>query len=128
MGFSSNLRYQMLNGLDMVRKGACLMGGHRSVAAGCGWQPACCFRRPAPPARPSPPPPWAPPPPCLQVLQPIMPTSLFRLFTSIIRGLNNMAGGISFVVVAKALGVQKAAEAAPAAPVVVDDKKGKKKK
>ncbi len=49
--------------------------------------------------------------PKLQVLQPRMPSSLFRIFTSIIRGLNNMAGGISFVMIAKALGVQKAAEA-----------------
>lgn len=77
MGLSSNLRYQALNGLDMV-------------------------------------------------LQPIMPSSLFRVFTSIVRGLNNMAGGISFVMIAKALGVQKAAEA----PAPVDPKasKGEKKK
>lgn len=64
MGVSSNLRYQMLNGVDMI-------------------------------------------------LQPIMPSSLFRLFTSVVRGANNMVGGISFVVLAKALGVQKSAEQAP---------------
>lgn len=80
MGFSSNLRYQALNGLDMV-------------------------------------------------LQPVVPSSAFRLITSVIRGANNMAGGISFVMIAKALGVQKAAEAAPAAPVDAKaDKKKKKKK
>ena len=77
MGFSSNLRYQMLNGMDMV-------------------------------------------------LQPLVPSSLFRVLTSIVRGANNMVGGISFVMIAKALGVQKAAEAAPAAPEPV--KGGKKRK
>jgi hypothetical protein len=41
-----------------------------------------------------------------------MPSSLFRVFTSVIRGANNMVGGISFVMIAKALGVQKAAEVA----------------
>lgn len=77
MGFSSNLRYQMLNGIDMI-------------------------------------------------LQPIMPSTLFRLFTSVVRGLNNMVGGVSFVMIAKALGVQKAAEAAPEpAPAPVDKKKRK---
>jgi hypothetical protein len=65
MGFSSNLRYQMLNGADMV-------------------------------------------------LQPIMPTGVFRLFTSVVRGVNNAVGGVSFVMLAKLLGVQKAA--APPAP------------
>lgn len=77
MGLSSNLRYQALNGLDMV-------------------------------------------------LQPLLPSSAFRLLTSVIRGVNNMAGGVSFVMIAKALGVQKAAEAAPSpAP---QGKGGKKKK
>ncbi|KAI7842869.1 hypothetical protein COHA_003487 [Chlorella ohadii] len=64
MGLSANLRYQVLNGLDMV-------------------------------------------------LQPMMPSNVFRLYASIIRGLNNLAGGMSFVIIAKALGVQKAADAAP---------------
>ena len=75
MGLSSNLRYQCLNGLDMI-------------------------------------------------LQPIMPLTVFRVFTSAVRGINNAAGGISFVLLAKLLGVQKAA------PVVVEEpagKKGKKK-
>ncbi|EFN54829.1 hypothetical protein CHLNCDRAFT_23974, partial [Chlorella variabilis] len=76
MGVSSNARYQMLNGLDMV-------------------------------------------------LQPLVPSSAFRVVTSVIRGLNNMIGGISFVMVAKALGVQKAAEPAPPPEPVG---KGKKKK
>ncbi|GAB4819025.1 hypothetical protein N2152v2_006071 [Parachlorella kessleri] len=61
MGLSSNLRYQILNGLDMV-------------------------------------------------LQPRIPTGLFRLFSAIVRSLNNMVGGVSFVMIAKVLGVQKAAE------------------
>lgn len=55
-----------------------------------------------------------------------MPSTLFRLFTSVVRGLNNMVGGVSFVMIAKALGVQKAAEAAPEpAPAPVDKKKRK---
>ncbi|KAL4452239.1 hypothetical protein ABPG75_007901 [Micractinium tetrahymenae] len=78
MGFSSNLRYQMLNGIDMI-------------------------------------------------LQPIMPSTLFRLFTSVVRGLNNMVGGVSFVMIAKALGVQKAAEAAPEPAAAPADSKKKKK-
>lgn len=62
------------------------------------------------------------------VLQPVMPSSLFRVFTSVVRGLNNMAGGISFVMIAKALGVQKAADAAPPPPADAKAAKGKKKK
>lgn len=60
MGLSSNIRYQILNGLDMV-------------------------------------------------VQPVLPAGAFRILTSIVRGLNNVVGGISFVVIARGLGVQKAA-------------------
>lgn len=60
MGLSSNLRYQMLNGLDMV-------------------------------------------------IQPLIPSPVFRVFSAAIRGLNNMIGGVSFVMIAKLTGVQKAA-------------------
>lgn len=59
----------------------------------------------------------------LQVLQPMMPSSVFRILTSVVRGVNNMVGGTSFVFIAKALGVQKAAEAAPAAPEPSSKKK-----
>jgi hypothetical protein len=38
-----------------------------------------------------------------------MPSTAFRIFTSAVRGANNLVGGISFVAIAKALGVQKAA-------------------
>lgn len=76
MGVSSNLRYQILNGMDMV-------------------------------------------------LQPKLPTSAFRILTSIVRGANNAVGGVSFVTIAKFMGVQKAAE--PAAPEETKGKKGKKK-
>jgi hypothetical protein len=76
MGFSSNLRYQVLNGMDMI-------------------------------------------------LQPRMSTGAFRLFTSVIRGANNAVGGVSFVMLAKLFGVQKAAEPAPPPPV--DPKKSKRK-
>lgn len=77
MGLSSNFRYQVLNGLDMV-------------------------------------------------LQPIMSPGVFRLFTSAIRGFNNALGGVSFVLLAKLFGVQKAAEVAPVP--VETGKKSKKKK
>ena len=52
-----------------------------------------------------------------------MPSSVFRIFTSVVRGANNMGGGISFVMIAKALGVQKAAE--PAAPLTPPPAKGR---
>lgn len=64
MAVSANLRYQVLNGLDMV-------------------------------------------------LQPRMPSALFRLYASVVRGANNLAGGVTFVVLAKALGVQEAAGPVP---------------
>ncbi|EFN60085.1 hypothetical protein CHLNCDRAFT_133394 [Chlorella variabilis] len=60
------------------------------------------------------------------VLQPIMPSPLFRLYSSVIRGGNNLAGGVSFVLLAKLLGVQKAAEAAPLPEPVGKGKKTKK--
>jgi hypothetical protein len=56
----------------------------------------------------------------------MLPSSVFRILTSVVRGLNNMVGGTSFVFIAKALGVQKAAEAQPVAPVPSSkNKKGK---
>jgi len=78
MGVSSNLRYQILNGMDMI-------------------------------------------------LQPKMPSAVFRLFTPVIRGANNAVGGVSFVVLAKLLGVQKAAEPVPE-PEGKKSRKGKKSK
>lgn len=89
--------------------------------------PAQCF---LPPCLQTPFPPCLPPPRPrlrLQVLQPIMPSTLFRIFTSVVRGLNNMVGGVSFVMIAKALGVQKAADAAPE-PVPVPAPADKKKR
>lgn len=74
MGISSNLRYQLLNGMDML-------------------------------------------------IQPIMPQSSFRLLTSVVRSANNVIGGMSFVTIAKVLGVQKSAE-----PVVEEATTGKGKK
>lgn len=74
MGISSNLRYQLLNGMDMM-------------------------------------------------IQPIVPQSAFRLLTSVVRSANNVIGGMSFVTIAKVLGVQKSAE-----PVVEEQVKGKRKK
>lgn len=78
MGVSSNLRYQILNGLDMV-------------------------------------------------VQPALPSGAFRLLTSVVRGVNNAAGGMSFVLLAKLLGVQKAAAPPPPPEPVGKGKKGKAK-
>ena len=39
----------------------------------------------------------------------LMPKTVFRFYSAFIRALNNVIGGISFVVVARAFGVQKAA-------------------
>lgn len=38
-----------------------------------------------------------------------MPVVVFRLYQAFIRGANNVVGGISFVTLARLLGVQKAA-------------------
>ncbi|GAB4816766.1 hypothetical protein N2152v2_003812 [Parachlorella kessleri] len=45
------------------------------------------------------------------VLQPLMPSSLFRVYSFLLRSANNVLGGVSFVMAARILGVQKAAEA-----------------
>ena len=55
-----------------------------------------------------------PPPRRPQVVQPLLPSTAFRVYTSLVRGLNNLVGGVSFGLLVKALGVQKAADAAPA--------------
>lgn len=67
MGFSSNLRYQVLGGTD-------------------------------------------------RILSNVMPIGVFRVYSTAIRTLNNILGGISFVTLARLFGVQKAAgsDAAPA--------------
>ncbi|KAK9862832.1 hypothetical protein WJX84_002591 [Apatococcus fuscideae] len=62
MGVSSNLRYQILNGVDMV-------------------------------------------------MQPALGPTTFKVLTSVLRTINNVAGGISFVLLAKMAGVQSAATA-----------------
>ncbi len=112
------------------RLAACLPALSRGVPRPLpSWQPAqlCPIAVTNPPGgAPCSSPP--PPPPRLQILQPIMPSTLFRIFTSVVRGLNNMVGGVSFVMIAKALGVQKAADAAPEPvplPAPADKKKRK---
>ncbi len=45
----------------------------------------------------------------LQVMQSTLSPSTFRLLTSILRTVNNVLGGISFVVLAKVFGVQSSA-------------------
>jgi len=42
----------------------------------------------------------------------VMPLTAFRLYSAFIRALNNMVGGISFVIIARMFGVQKAPPAA----------------
>jgi hypothetical protein len=54
----------------------------------------------------------------------VMPTAAFRLYGAVIRAINNAVGGISFVVIARAFGVQKAAEAPE--PATAGKKGGKK--
>eukprot|EP00775_Hariotina_reticulata_P011776 gene11776-11921_t len=68
MGISSNLRYQLLGGTDVV-------------------------------------------------LVKLMPTALFRTYSAIIRGLNNIVGGMSFVTIARMFGVQKSASSSAPAPI-----------
>jgi hypothetical protein len=50
----------------------------------------------------------------LQVLVKVMPMGLFRAYSAVIRGLNNIVGGISFVTIARMFGVQKSGSSAPA--------------
>ena len=66
---SSNIRYQVLNGADMV-------------------------------------------------LSSLLPSTAFKVYTAVIRGVNNMIGGTSFVLLAKLIGAQKsdAPKKAAAAP------------
>ncbi len=42
----------------------------------------------------------------------LMPSALFRTYSAVIRGLNNIVGGMSFVTIARLFGVQKAGGAA----------------
>jgi hypothetical protein len=79
MGISSNLRYQMLNGMDML-------------------------------------------------IQPVVPQGTFRAITSVVRSANNVIGGMSFVMIAKVLGVQKSADSGAAEADACCNGKGKKKK
>lgn len=79
MGISSNIRYQMLNGLDML-------------------------------------------------IQPAIPQSAFRIVTSVVRSANNVIGGMSFVTIAKVLGVQKSGDAIAPEAEQQKSKDGKKKK
>lgn len=47
----------------------------------------------------------------MQALVKVMPLGAFRIYQALIRAANNIVGGISFVTLARVLGVQKAAEA-----------------
>lgn len=41
----------------------------------------------------------------------VMPIGVFRGYSAVIRGLNNIVGGMSFVTIARMFGVQKAGTA-----------------
>ena len=56
-------------------------------------------------------------------LAPVLPAGVFKMWSVLVRTANNVAGGVSFVLLARALGVQQAA----APPPVEAGKKGKKK-
>lgn len=118
MGVSSNLRYQILNGMDMVGwklfATAMLSGIPQPIlhqlsallirvlcVAKVVQVPSCYHLLQVIIAKLS---------SCVQVLQPRMPSGAFRALTSVVRGANNMVGGISFVIIAKLFGVQKAAD------------------
>jgi hypothetical protein len=47
---------------------------------------------------------------CVQVLAPAMPPSAFKALSAVVRLLNNIVGGMSFVMLAKMFGVQKSSE------------------
>ena len=47
---------------------------------------------------------------CVQVLAPAMSPGAFKAFSAVIRLLNNIVGGMSFVMLAKMFGVQKSSE------------------
>ncbi len=46
--------------------------------------------------------------PEVQVVQPLLSSPLFRAYTFVVRALNNLGGGMTYVMLVKALGVQKA--------------------
>lgn len=55
---------------------------------------------------------------CMQVLVKVMPMGLFRTYSAVIRGLNNIVGGMSFVTIARLFGVQKSGSATSASAVL----------
>jgi hypothetical protein len=46
---------------------------------------------------------------CTQVVQPLLSPGLFIAYSSLIRTVNNILGGVSFVLLAKMVGVQSSA-------------------
>ena len=65
-----------------------------------------------------------------RVLVSVMPLTVFRIYQAAIRALNNVIGGISFVTLARILGVQKSGSVPvaepPKEPEPVVAQKGKK--
>jgi hypothetical protein len=44
----------------------------------------------------------------------LVPQAAFRLYSILVRALNNVVGGVTFVIIARMFGVQKAAAPPPA--------------
>jgi hypothetical protein len=91
-------------------------GALAATLAPAGRGPPHHKHRHLPPPSPQPHPhprPRTPP----QILVNAMPKAVFRLYSAVIRALNNVVGGISFVIIARMFGVQKAA-APPAEPAL----------
>jgi len=61
-----------------------------------------------------------------QLLLPLVPSTVFRVYSTAVRCSNNIVGGISFATIARTLGVQKSGEAPATAPAVASTK-GKKR-
>ena len=97
MGVSSNIRYQLINGLEMV-------GG--PAAAPVLTRQGCLSHSNLLPSRAEQSRDVALLIP-LQVLQPRMSAMPFRVLTSLVRTGNNILGGVSFVLLAKVMGVQQ---------------------
>lgn len=98
---------------------ACLPGVRRSLSLHARLAPALPSRRPASRLAT----PCIPACTCIriccapQMLVRVMPMGLFRAYSAVIRGANNIVGGMSFVTIARLFGVQKSA-AASAQPLL----------
>ena len=96
MGVSSNIRYQLINGMEMVGGRAAPPPGRQGCMSHSNHLPSRAAQsRDGALHIP------------LQVLQPRMGAMPFRVLTSLVRTGNNILGGVSFVLLAKVMGVQQ---------------------